>query len=460
MTLGRLRRLPGTSSPWAAVGTAAFAKIVVMGLSGLLGLFTSRMIIQHFDLAVYAQYGLLASFPGLLPFADLGMAAVVINAVAGSPSVKSDQYVRSAITTAFRILLTAGLIIIGIAVLFTSLGLWPTLLGEGLTEGGSRAALICLVIFGLALPLTVAQRILVGLGRTSTQVVTQAVIAPFIFVSVSLIAVFSLPWGDYLSVLYYLGAALASVICLFLAARALHPQIGRAIRDIPRVRRAPGVRALNLAWPMLVQMVALPIAMQTDRLLLSHLSTSRELASYNLSAQLFGLVLQAIAAGGVALWPIYASARASRTVRSPFRPMMLFVAAGLVLAGLLAALSSWVAQFVSDGKIELDRWLVGGFVAFVVFQAAKYPLAMYLTDERGLRFQVLPILIMLPLNIGISWWLTGVVGAAGPIIGSAISVLICQVIPNYVYVRRDLRHRIQQAEKAAPEAEEARPHGG
>ena len=77
---------------------------------------------------------------------------------------------------------------------------------------------------------------------------------------------------------------------------------------------------MNLAWPMLVQMIALPIAMQTHRLLLSHLTDGDELAQYNLCAQLFGMVLQAIAAGGVALWPIYARARpAARSSRRSSR---------------------------------------------------------------------------------------------------------------------------------------------
>ena len=40
-----------------------------------------------------------------------------------------------------------------------------------------------------------------------------------------------------------------------------------------------------------------------------------------------------------------------------------------------------------------------------------------------------------------SWYLTGVVGPGGPIVGSAVSVLVCQVVPNLLYVRRDLNRR-------------------
>ena len=439
----------------STVGSTALAKVVVMGLSGLLGLFTSRLIIEHFGTQAYAQYGLLNSFPNLMPFADLGMAAVVINAVAGAEDVRSDEHARRSITTAMRILLVSGVLIAALAGLITLAGLWPTLLGAGITADGPVAAWLCLTVFALVLPLSVGQRVLVGLRRTSTQVAVQTVVAPFMFASVSAVVLLTLPLGNFLSIFSYLASGLVSVICLVIAARAIRPQLGRAIRDIPRLRRAPGVPALNLAWPMLVQMIALPIAMQTDRLLLSHLTDGQELAAYNLTAQLFGMVLQAIAAGGVALWPIYAKARARRQVESPFKPMLWFAAVGLALAGGLAVLSGWIAAFVSDGKIGLDFWLVAGFVAFVAMQAMKYPLGMYMTDKRGLRFQVLPILLMLPINLGLSWYLIGVVGAGGPIIGSAVAVLLCQVLPNFCYVRRDLRRRRAggSAREVPPESE-------
>lgn len=436
---------PRQKSLLSTVGSTAVAKVLVMGVSGLLGLFTSRIIISRFGTDSYAQYGLLTSFPSLLPFADLGMAAIVINAVAGSESVRTDRYVRNSITTAMRILIVAGGVIIASSFLITALGLWPTLLGQGLTAGGSLGAFACLAVFGLVLPLTVGPRIMVGLRKTAAQVASQSVVAPFIFLSVTLAVALAAPIGDYLAVLSYLGSAMVAIICLIMAGRAIRPQLGQAIREIPQLRRAPSLSAFHLAWPMLVQMIALPVAMQTDRLLLSHLTSGDELAQYNLTSQLFGMVLQAIMAGGMALWPIYAKARASKDIRSPFKPALWFLGCGLLLAGILALASPLIAQFVSGGKIVLDFWLIAGFVFFVGTQAMKYPLGMYMTDKRGLQFQVIPILIMVPINLGISWWLIGVVGPGGPIIGSAVSVLLCQVIPNFVYVSRDLKRRASVA---------------
>jgi len=429
-----------------SVGSTAIAKIIVMGLSGVIGIVNSRLIIQHFGTEAYAQYGLLAALPALLPFADLGIAAVVINAVAGSSSPASDRTVRRTIVTAFRILLLSAAVIIAVGVVISVLGWWPAILGGGLMpDGGSLAAFLCLFTFAIVLPLTVGSRILVGLGRTSTQVASQAVVAPAMFLGLATLVAVSAPAGSFLAVLSYIANALASLICLIMAARLIKPAIGKAIREVPFPRRYPGVPAIGVAWPMLVQMVALPIAMQTDRLLLSHLTHGDELAQYNLASQLFGLVLQTIAAAGVALWPIYAKARSEARIESPMKPTLWFLAGGLGIGLVLAGLSPLLTHFIAGGRFTLDPWLVGGFVVFVALQAAKYPAGMYMTDKRGLTFQVWPILVSVPLNLGLSWWLIGVIGAGGPIVGSAISVLLCQVIPNLWWVTRDLGRR--RAEK-------------
>lgn len=437
-----------------AIGSTALAKVIVMGLSGVLGIINSRLIIQHFGVDAYTQFGLLTSLPALLPFADLGIGAVVVNAIAGSSNARTDLYARRAVVTAIRILMISGGVIFAIAGVITLLGLWPTLLGDGLMKsGGSLAAFLCLGIFGLALPLTVGQRILVGLRKTTIQVASQAVVAPFLLLCVITVIGLALPAGSFVSIFSFLANAVGSIVCLAWAARALKPQLRIAAREVFHPKLAPSVPSLAVAWPMLAQMLALPIAMQTDRLLLSHLTRNGELAQYNLASQLFGIVLSTIFAAGVAFWPIYARARAAKRIESPLKPTMWFFLGGLAFAAVLAIIAPFLANFISSGKIVLDGWLIGGFIVFVAFQAAKYPIGMYMTDARGLKFQIVPILIMVPLNLGVSWFMIGLVGAGGPIIGSAISVLLCQIIPNFLYVRRDLRNRRLEARLATSEAD-------
>ncbi len=49
--------------------------------------------------------------------------------------------------------------------------------------------------------------------------------------------------------------------------------------------------------------------------------------------------------------------------------------------------------------------------------------------------------MLVPFNLAISWWLIAPLGAAGPIVGSTVTVFLCQVLPNIWYVRRDLHRR-------------------
>ena len=81
-----------------------------MGVTGVFGLVNTRLIISHFGTDAYAQYGLLATFPNLMPFTDLGIGAVILNSVAGSSDLRHDAIVRRTLTTAIRVLLASALI--------------------------------------------------------------------------------------------------------------------------------------------------------------------------------------------------------------------------------------------------------------------------------------------------------------------------------------------------------------
>ncbi|UOW00790.1 oligosaccharide flippase family protein [Agrococcus sp. SCSIO52902] len=441
--IGATRARPArrTRGRWHQVGSAAAAKVVVMALTGIVGLVTSRIILDGFGVEAYAQYGLLASLPALLPFADLGIAAVLINAAAESEDPRRDALLRRTITSALRILLVAGGIIAAASLLLGAFDAWPAILGPGLMSGGGWVAAACMAIFGLTLPLTIGARLLVGLGRNTTQIFTQALTAPLILVLIGGCALLGVPAGQQLAVFAYMASAAVASTSLVVAARIVSPQLGAAAREVPHLRQAPSVPVMHLALPMLVQMLALPATMHTARILISHLDGAEELADYNLASQLFGIALQTIAAAGLALWPIFARARAADRVDSPRSVALWFLGGGLVLGGGVAVLAPWLVELVSAGKLTLDPLLLAAFVLFVAAQAAKYPLGMYMTDARGLRFQVVPTLMIIPIGLGMSLWLIPVLGAAGSVIAVTAAVVVCQVLPNVSYVARDLRDR-------------------
>lgn len=429
------------SADLRVVGGTAAAKVVVLGVSGLLGIVTSRIILSDYGVAAYAQYGLLATLPALLPFADLGIAAVVVNAVAGSEHPDRDPHVRAALTSALRVLMLSAAVIATAAVLVGAMGWWPVLLGEGLLPGSGRVATLCLVVFAATLPLTLGARVLVGLHRNTQQVAAQATIAPTILVTLVVLTALGVPMTRWLALVSYGAAVVSALVCLRLAWRAIGPQLAGAVRSVPDRRGEPGVRVLEVAWPMLVQMLALPFAMQTGRVLVSHTEGVRALAEYNLALQLFSLALQTVSAAGIALWPIYARARSTGDVRSPFPVAVVFGAGGLLIGGVLALVSPWLVDLIADGRLRLGWGLLAAFTAFVVVAAVKYPLGMYMTDKVGLRHQVIPTVLMVPVSIGLGLGLLDLLGTASLVVGMTTAVLVCQILPMAVYVARDLRRR-------------------
>jgi len=368
----------------------------------------------------------------------------VMNAVAGSDEPDKDPHVRQVLTTAMRVLFGSTFVLTLVSIVLTLGDVWPGLLGDGLiSSSGPLAAALCLCAIAITMPAGLGQRILTGLGKNHISIALLGLQTPMVLVVLLLLVQLDVNNGSYLAVIPYLATFVLSLVCTYMASRKLAPAVGLALRGAPRVRTVEGGQVLDVAWPMLVQMIALPIAMQTDRIVLSHVSDLENLAQYNLASQMYTPVWQVVSAAGVALWPIFAKARKGSGGGGP-RPepiALAFGGAAAVVCLLISLVSPWLADAASNGTIHLPVSLLIAFSVFMVFQATKYPLGMFMTDARGLRYQALMIVLLLPVNVGLSWWLGSEIGAEGPVIGSAVGVLLCQVLANWLYVRRVQRER-------------------
>ncbi|WP_439591362.1 lipopolysaccharide biosynthesis protein [Microbacterium sp.] len=423
-----------------SVGGSALARVAVLPVSAILGIFVTRLIIDNYGQAAYAQYILLVGLAALIPFTDLGLGAAIMNAVAGASDPRSDGRLHGVLVSSLRVLAISGPAVAVTAVVIYFCGWWEPLLGGGLAlESGALAATLCFAVFGLNVLISFGQRILIALGLNFLVILLNGLQTPVVLLALWGLITLGSGDGGYIAVVSYTATTALSLVALIIASRRIHPMLGNAIRDSfnPRVR---GERVFNTAWPMLVQMIALPIAMSSDRVVLSHLSTLEQLTQYSLASQMFTPIFGVVAAAGMSLWPVFARARATGTA-TPWTPgAMSLVFSGLAAVACLAIslLSGWLAELASGGTIHLRWELLLAFSVFIVLQSAKYPYGMFLTDASGLRFQAFWILGMLPLNLGLTILLTPSLGALGPLIGSIIGVLACQLLPNMYLVRRRL----------------------
>ncbi len=431
-------------STWIGLLRSGGTRMAILPVSAVLGIVTTRLVIERYGEGAYAQYGLLVGIGSLLPWADLGVSAAVLNAIGSSDDPRHDEYVRRVLVTCTRVLCGSMVVLVALALTITVLGLWPAIFGAGLDrQGGPVAAGICLALIGVAMPLGIGQRVLSGLGKNHVSIALLGLQAPITLGVVVLLVQQDVAAGSYIAVIPYAASVLIALLALVFASRLLRPVLAEAMRAAFR-RGEQGAAVFNTAWPMLMQMIALPIAMQTDRLLLSHLSGTTALAEYNLATQIYSPVWAVVSAAGFTLWPVFARDRARGASTSPAPISLVFGGTALAVCLALAAASGLLSDLATGGRIQLSAGLLASYTVLMVGQGLKYPLGMYLTDPGGLRFQAVMIGLLLPVNLGLSWVLAASIGAAGPVLGSAVGVLLFQVLANAWYVRR-LRRRAAEA---------------
>ena len=82
--------------------------------------------------------------------------------------------------------------------------------------------------------------------------------------------------GTEIALISYVATSVTGVICLIVAGRLISPGLTKAMRRVPKFRKYPSISIFDTAGPALAISMATPVAMQTDRLFLSHMSELRQ----------------------------------------------------------------------------------------------------------------------------------------------------------------------------------------
>ena len=410
-----------------------------MAISLVCGVLTVRLIIGGAGVEYYALYTLVASLPGLIAFSDLGSGAVLVNSIAVSDTPREDRVIRAQLTTVGRIMVGfAGSGMVLNAILYLT-GAWRAILGDaGTIPGADLAAFVSLTIFCLGIPLGIWQRVLLGLHKNHWIILIQAAQGPLNLLLVWLLVSFAPPSaGTFLALSSMVSGFAIAAAGFGFALGALSPLLRRAMRDIPRVRSVPGVRVMHIGWPMLVQLISAPLSVALLRYILAQSGTTHEVAEYGAVGQVFFAVNGVVAAGGLALWPLFTRSRARGTLtRGPYAIAALFAVGAAVICAIVWAVSPWLFGFITNDSLEVSSATVIAFGLMVVCQAALYPLGMFLMDEAGIRFQMIPVALMTVSTIVLALLITPSLGAGGPVLANAASVLVFQVVPFAIYIAR------------------------
>lgn len=446
----------GTTTPPrrpASIGrvlvAAGGARLLVLPLTGLSNLVIARLVTQAVGIDQFGVVMLVATISQLLMFADLGTGAAVATAraqldtadsVAESGTADSVAEFRGTTLTAIRTTLVSAAVLGTGAGLLGALGAWPWLLGfrgESLASSLNVSAVLALSAFAVALPFALGEAVLRGGGRTHEAVLLQGISPPTALLLTLVFTHVDAPALAYALVLP-LGALVAAFCCAVRAWTVDRASVQGLLRAVPRRRRYPGRPIAATAVPMFVVMVGLPIALQSDRVIIAHRLDGVSLSDYSYAAQLYLPLWSVVSIAALALWPHFATgARDGAALRRGWLTgLVILSGAGVAIAGAYLVFAKYLINWMSDGQGSPTWTLLFAFAALMVVQCAHVTTGILLIAPDKLRFQAICVVALVITNLPLSWVMTPVLGAAGPVYASAITVLICQLIPGVFVAAR------------------------
>lgn len=405
------------------------ARVTMLGLSAVATVLTARIIVDELGPAGYVEYGLLIAVPLLLPFLDLGTGAAVINALAGASEADSPEVGR-VLLGALRILVSSAVALILAAVLVSVVGGWPLLLGSNVGSGASGYLVgACVALFALSVPMSLGQRVLVGVGKNHIAILCQGLQAPMLLAFVAVTVDRESGVGSFPAVLFFVSVLLVNLVFFRYGVHLRNRDFRFAMRRLFD-RRVRGARVMKEGWPALVLLVAGPIAFHSDRLVLSHFVQEADLLRYTVASQVYLPVMSISATVSLALWPHYSAMRSRGEWPSPWKAtLMLAGAMTAVCVAMVVPTQLVYGYVVADGSL-LPLVVPVTFGLFVVAVTLNQGVAYSMMDAPGMRFQGGWAVVMTAANVVLSVVLTPPLGAAGPLLASAICVVALQFVPN------------------------------
>lgn len=421
------------------------ARVIVLPLTGLSHLVIARLITSAAGLDQFGVVMLVATLSQPLTFADLGAGAAVATARAQVPETGAEQFRRKTLTAIRVTLCSAG--VLGVAAIVLGLlNAWPLLLGVHSAQFGKGldvATVLTLLTFAVGLPFSLGSHILRGSGRMHQAVLLAGLSAPAALGLTAALHVSHAPPLAY-ALPIPLGGLLSFVFGAMIVRRTDASIIKGIVGQVFQPRRFRGLSISAIAAPWVVVSMGLPIALQSDRIVLSHRVALTGLANYSYAAQLYQPIQSVVAVAALALWPHFA---VENQMAATLRKTWLTGLAILGAAGALAAigfvlLSPYVIGWMSAEAATPPRSLLVAFAALLIVQSLHATTGMMLISPSGLRFQAVCMVALVVTNLPLSWMLAPVLGPSGPVVASALTVAACQLVPGIIFANRAISKKL------------------
>lgn len=395
-------------------------RALIFPLSAVCSLTAQGLMIREIGVAGFGVVALIVTLPQLIPFADLGLSTAVTNAYARH----RDDPARL-VRVAWTLLWACGAALVAICLLVYATVGWDALLGVDLSSVPAPVMMLFIACIAMNIPLGVGQRILIGVGKVTRSVALGA-IQPLLYVSFIFFAT-----QAHRPDLYYLGLGSSQVVTSAAILVAASRSVGITARAWlrPTIGSKAQRRLLySSAGPMMVVTAGLPVALESHRLVLAHMSGEHELGVYSVAMALYAPTWALVTTMGLNLWPYFAQ-HEDRHVRSVQyrRVLTAFAIMAGVGAVAFALLAPWVTLLWSGHRVPTLNWWVLALLLLV--QTVHLPAGMLLTEPRELTVQAVCVVLMAVATITSMLAVVPALGAPGPTLCSAVSIAVFQLVP-------------------------------
>jgi O-antigen/teichoic acid export membrane protein/capsular polysaccharide biosynthesis protein len=434
---------------------AGGARMLVLPITGLCSLVIARLVTKAVGIDEFGVVMLVATLCQLLMFADLGTGAAVASSRAQLDQSKNADTFRGTVLTAVRTTLFSSVLIGFGAALLGVVGAWPYLLGiqqSNLASSLNISAVLALSVFAVALPFSVGEAILRGSGRLHEAVLLQGIAPPAALLLTIVFRQIGVPALAYALVLP-IGALIAAICCATRAWTVDQAAVRGLLGKLLRPRRFRGAPIAATAVPMFIVMIGLPIALNSDRVVIAHRLDAANLSNYSYASQLYLPLWSIASTAAVALWPRFARQQSDRAEvrRGWLAGVAMLTGLGLVMAVCFLLFSKFLIGWMSASQAAPPRSLLIAFSVLLFVQAAHVGTGIFLIAPEMLRFQAVCVVALVLTNLPLSWILAPRLGVAGPVYASAITVFVCQLVPGVLRALRASRPlRIPQPQGKAP----------
>jgi O-antigen/teichoic acid export membrane protein len=402
----------------------------------LVGFALLPITIRHAGPATYGLFAAVTAFSQLLTFADLGIGNGVIRLVSLARSQTGDHSVSSIVSTALAVLTCAGVIggIVGLGLAF---GIpWSSALhaprGESRTI--EHAVIVLAVCIAAAVPGALAEKLFLASQQPAYAYIWSAVGAVAGSTGVVIVAI------NGHSLWKMVGAqvglpALVSLIALrwFM----VHGSFSGSVRQAsPAVAR----QLLRTGRLFVVLQTAAVVNYEVDNLVVAHIRGPVSVTTFATTSRVYAAAIALSGVFFVSLWAAFAEATANRDiewVRGAYRrAVQVGATVGVPISIILAVVVGPFVHIWTRGIVHAPLSLTIALSVWLVIYLVNQPQAMLLNGLHDERFQLRITAATVVANVGLSIWLTYLVGVSGPIWGTVIAQIFCALIPATIHLAR------------------------